>query len=63
MFNLEHTTFKMVESELQHIYHIDKSINERLRSHHGIDSEMEREIKGKEEMKKRKNTKNEWIAG
>ena len=33
-----------MESELQHIYHIDKSINERLRSHHAIDSEMEREI-------------------
>ena len=31
----------------------------RLRSHHAIDSEMEREIKGKKEMKKRKNTKND----
>ena len=33
-----------MESELQHIYHIDKSINERLRSHNDIDSEIEREI-------------------
>ena len=34
----------MFESELQYIYDIDKSMNEKLRSHHATDSEIEREI-------------------
>ena len=44
LFNLKCTTLKMFESELQRIYDRDKSMNEKLRSHNAIDSEIEREI-------------------
>ena len=44
LFNLKRTTLKMFESELQRIYDRNKSMNEKLRSHNAIDSEIEREI-------------------
>ena len=44
LFNLKRAPLKMFESELQYICDIDKSMNEKLRGHHAIDSEIEREI-------------------
>ena len=44
LFNLKRATLKMFESKLQDIYDIDKSMNEKLRGHHAIDSEIEKEI-------------------